>query len=356
MGVDLTFEAGRLAERRGWRSAEVVEPAALDSVGPGSGQVIVTASEVGLTVSEARAVAALAASGKQVAVVADTALNGDVVAWLPEGSLYQVGQTQRTGWAVSEGLVTLTPEGGDFWELWDEMVLEEGPSITDAATLADALRLVRVGVAWDRPIFVPSTRLCESGILNIAGSQTPIQGLRAEEYLRFRFEEADLVTAMWSKDQNPLNFSSGDGSTINAVLTLNVSLDGVPVLLVCGPFFESQGQEDLSGCVVREREWSLHWFRVTPEYRFQFARLQGRPGTWPEDLESLPPWLTSLPSDSQHVVLRLFDSWASAFFRALMDWGIDGLCRHGKALDTALQVDWEMLIRRLDKIATEKSE
>ncbi len=59
MGVDLTFEAGRLAERRGWRSAEVVEPAALDSVGPGSGQVIVTASEVGLTVSEARAVAAL---------------------------------------------------------------------------------------------------------------------------------------------------------------------------------------------------------------------------------------------------------------------------------------------------------
>lgn len=113
-----------------------------------------------------------------------------------------------------------------------------------------------------RPIFVASTQLCESGNLNIDGSPTPIQGLGLEEYLRF--EEADLVTAMWNTSQNPLNISSGDGASIIAVLTVNVSLDGVPVLLVCGPFFDSQGQEDHSGCVVRDRERNLHGFRVTP--------------------------------------------------------------------------------------------
>ena len=64
MGVNLLFEAGRLAQHRGWQSADVVETGAIGSVPPGPGEVIVVASEVGLTVSEARAVAALSASGK----------------------------------------------------------------------------------------------------------------------------------------------------------------------------------------------------------------------------------------------------------------------------------------------------
>ena len=84
MGVNLTFEAGRLAERRGWASAEVLETGALASVLPGPGEVIVVASEAGLAVADARAVAALASSGKKVAVVTEAALSDDVLAWLPK--------------------------------------------------------------------------------------------------------------------------------------------------------------------------------------------------------------------------------------------------------------------------------
>lgn len=68
------------------------------------------ASEAGLAVADARAVAALASSGKKVAVVTEAALSDDVLAWLPKGSLHQVGQTHDTGWTVSDGLVTLTWE------------------------------------------------------------------------------------------------------------------------------------------------------------------------------------------------------------------------------------------------------
>ncbi len=39
-----------------------------------------------------------------------------------------------------------------------------------------------------------------------------------------------------------------------------------------------------------------------------------------------------------------------------MAWGVDWLCRHGKDLDTALHVDWEDLIRRLEEMALEISE
>lgn len=355
MDGDLMFEAGRLAERRGWQATEVVERGALGSVLPGPGEVIVLASEASLTVSEARAVAALTASGKEVAVISGAALSDDVIAWLPKDCLYTAGEQHGTGWTVADGLVTLTPEADDPTMVWDELILE-GLPMRDAGTLADALRQVRVGVAWDRPIFVPSTELCFQGILNIDGSRTPIHGLEPDEYLRF---ESDLVTGMWSSDQNPLNILGWGGDrylAFNAVLTLNISLGGSPILLVCGPYFEGQMQYDHSTCVVRERQHNLPGLQEGPGTSHQFARLQARPETRPDDLEPLPPWLNSLPCGSQDVVLKLLDTWASAFFRALMAWGIDWLCRHGKGVDVALQADWETLIRRLEEMARDGSE
>ena len=352
MGVYLMFEAGRLAERQGLQSADVVETGALGSVSPGPGQVIVVASEAGLVVSEARAVAALASSGKEVAVVTAAALSDDVLAWLPKDCLYTVGEPLGSGWAVTDGLVTLTPEAGDPSVVWDDWILEALP-IKDAGRLADALRPVRVGVAWDRPIFVPSTQLSDQGILNIQGSSTQIHGVEPEEYLRF---EKDLVTLMWHVGSNPLNLLSARGDFYeahNAVLTLNISLGGRPVLLVCGPYFDGQGSHDYSACVVRERERNLPGLIESRTHSYQFHTLQARPRTNPDDLEPLPPWINSLPSDSREVVLRLFDTWASAFFRALIAWGVDWICRYGKDLDAALQADWETLIDRLEQFARE---
>lgn len=346
MGVNLMFEAGRLAERRGWQSAEVVETGALGSVLPGPGQVIVVVSEVGLTVADARAVAALASSGKEVAVVTGAELSDEVLAWLPQGCLYKSGEPQRSVWSVSDGLVTLTPDEED---LWNERILEPIQA-KDARSLAAVLRQVSVGVAWDRPIFVPSTAACYGGILNAdAYEKFPIRGLPDEDYLRF---EDDEVTGMWRTDTNPLcilGWREERVAEFNSVLTLNVSVGGSPVLLACGPYFETQGRDDFSSCIVRERGYNLHGFKEMPGDVDQFSRLQARPRTKQAGLTPLPPWLGSMPSESRDVVLGLLDAWASSFFRAVVAWGIDFFRRHGKDLDAALQADWETLIQRLEE-------
>lgn len=88
MGVNLAFEAGRLAERRGWPSVELVDPDSLASVLPGPGAVIVLAPEGTFQVQHAREVAALHASGKSVAVVSPVVLAEDVRAWLPDGCFH----------------------------------------------------------------------------------------------------------------------------------------------------------------------------------------------------------------------------------------------------------------------------
>lgn len=92
MGVNLMFEAGRLAQHRGWASAEVVETAALGSVSPGPGELVVVAPEAGFSVPQAREVAALRSSGKDVVVVSAVPLAQDAMAWLPEGCTHVVGE------------------------------------------------------------------------------------------------------------------------------------------------------------------------------------------------------------------------------------------------------------------------
>ncbi len=344
MGANLMFEAGRLAEKRGWSSAEVVEADAIASVPPGRGEVIVV-TEGAFSVQHAREVAALSASGKEVAVITSVTLADDVQAWLPEGCTHLAGEPLGAGWSVSKGLVTLTPEGEDV--VWDEVILA-GISTAEAAHLAEAVARVKVGVAWDRPIFVPATHLCDWGILNIDGySKPPIRGLRADEYLRF---EDDEVTGMWRTDSNPLNILGWTGQNyieFNAVLTLNVSIGGSPVLLVCGPYFASQGKYDYSSCIVREREHNLSGFKSRRSNDPRLASLQALPRTQQDDLAPLPTWLSSLPAESRDVVLRLLDEWASGFFRGLVAGGIEWFCRHGKDLDSALQVDWQTLTDEL---------
>lgn len=92
MDVSLLFAAGRLAERRGWSSAEAVDPGALASIAPGAGEVIVVAPEGTFSVQHARDVAALNASGKSVAVVTPAPLAEDVRAWLPADCLHVLTQ------------------------------------------------------------------------------------------------------------------------------------------------------------------------------------------------------------------------------------------------------------------------
>ncbi len=81
MVVNLAFQAGHLAERRGCTSVDLVDPDALTSVLPGSGEVIVLAPAETLSLQHARDVAALSASRKSVAVVSPVVLTEVVRAW-----------------------------------------------------------------------------------------------------------------------------------------------------------------------------------------------------------------------------------------------------------------------------------
>ena len=102
MGVNLMFEAGRLAQHRGWASAEVVETAALGSVSPGPGELVVVAPEASFSVPQAREVAALHSSGKNVVVVSSVPLAQDAMAWLPEGCTHVVGERLEPNRSLAE--------------------------------------------------------------------------------------------------------------------------------------------------------------------------------------------------------------------------------------------------------------
>ena len=134
--INLVVEAGRLAERRGWSSVEVVEPDALGSVLPGPGEMIVVAPAGTFSSPHARDVAALSASGKSVAVVTADVLAEDVQAWLPHGSVHVAGSRRDVGgWWARAGLAALSWYGEDgIDECLVNGVLPSPPTGEDART------------------------------------------------------------------------------------------------------------------------------------------------------------------------------------------------------------------------------
>jgi len=371
--MNLAFEAGRLAEQRGWASVELVAPDSLSSVLPGPGEVIVLAHDGTFLVHHARDVAALHASGKSVAVVSPVILAEDIQAWLPEDCFFALdlagdealataeatGDGQRrqlvsavpawpsvadhsrvdsraAWWSVSDGIIALTPQETIDDSALGEYFLTEIEA-REAKALAAIFSHLSVGVAWDRPIFVPKSRLHYSTLLNSA----PIRGLKPDQGIWSGVSPYDLGFPAGSNELWIGGHESG------AVLTLNVSLGGWPCLLVCGPFFDIDVDTDQSSCIVPQMQHGTAGLGQTPLYA---SNHQNRPGNLQDQLEPMPTWLDSLPKLSQELVIALLDLWASGFFRGIVAGGIDWFCNHGTDLDRALQVDWAALIARLEEI------
>lgn len=356
--MNLAFEAGRLAERRGWTSPVVVEPEVLASVVPGPGELIVVASEATFLVQHARDVAALIASGKSVAVVTPVTLTNDVQSWLPDNCAHIPGDSRVQGWSVGDGIATLSwyADEGIESALYDSQLSPEG-----ARALADQMREVEVGIAWDRPIMVPTTAY-SSNVLNLEGfsgwlSNGPvIDGLEPREYLKTG--ATGWLAAMFDTATNPLRFERYDPHTgkwdaTSALASLNLSVDGQPVLLVCVPdFIDRQSDGDASTCVVVERDTNGPFARLM-ENDSQFLQLQARPGTEPPGLEPLPAWLRQSGAPGMSAVIGLFDLWAHGFLSGFYLGGIEWFCRYGKGLDAALRADWNTLITALEARAQE---
>jgi hypothetical protein len=198
---------------------------------------------------------------------------------------------------------------------------------------------------------VPATAY-SSNVLNLEGfggglAEGPsIRGLGPKDYLPI--PETGCLATMFSTMANPLLLDMSSPETgrfeaISALASLNISLNGTPVLLLCIPdYSDPQSDADESRCVLAKDQA----FRD-----YQLTRLQARPGAAPDDLEPLPSWLRQSSGPARSAVLGLFGLWAHAFLSGFYLGGIDWFCRHGTDLDEALRSDWRALISALEGVA-----
>ncbi len=107
--MKLEFEAGRIAQVRGWQSPRVISAELVDQQPPGGGQVIVLAQPGSMDVARARIVAALIASGTDLLVVASESLPAEVARWLPDRDVHLLGAAVEDAGAAEE---TAQPAGG----------------------------------------------------------------------------------------------------------------------------------------------------------------------------------------------------------------------------------------------------
>ncbi len=89
--MNLHFEAGRIAQARGWTSPEVIRAEQVDQQPPGGGPTIVVADLGTITLDRARTISALIASGTDLMVVTSEPLPADVAQWLPDEHLHVLG-------------------------------------------------------------------------------------------------------------------------------------------------------------------------------------------------------------------------------------------------------------------------
>lgn len=100
--MDLVFEAGRIAQARGWQSPQVITADLVDQQPPGGGQVIVLAEPDSIDVGRARTVAALIASGTDLLVVAAEPLPAETAQWVPETRVHVAGAVDEVADSAHE--------------------------------------------------------------------------------------------------------------------------------------------------------------------------------------------------------------------------------------------------------------
>lgn len=82
----LVFEAGRIAEERGWSDAQLVSADALREQSPAGPPIVVALGSSEVSEQTAKTVSALAGAGRHVLLITDQAFPGAVEAWMPADS------------------------------------------------------------------------------------------------------------------------------------------------------------------------------------------------------------------------------------------------------------------------------
>ena len=119
MNQELLFEAGKVAFRKGWKDPELVTASGLEELPPSGPPVLLIATAEEITAGCARTVASLTGAGRQVSIVTDGPLPGEIASWLSDDVVDYPGKSEQQ---LDEGTDTV-PEKAE--EIPGAQIFEE---------------------------------------------------------------------------------------------------------------------------------------------------------------------------------------------------------------------------------------
>lgn len=203
---------------------------------------------------------------------------------------------------------------------------EVGRGVWPAGELADAMRDVKVGVAWDRHIWATSGEgtwcLLED---NIPGTVRHDRG------------------CAW------VDFLGGTGAN----LALNIRILDQVILLLCGPWHWDWGS-GMSGSATASKpfDWGLRGGSLPmadSDLLDTLHYLQGAPGmTRVPQLGEIPSRFRRIPGGEELVRTYILQDWATAFFKVIQNSGVSGFKHLGTKADAQLQRNWDEIVGMLE--------
>lgn len=183
------YEAGFLAGSLGWPNPSVISVAEISEMQPIGDPVIVLCKRDGLAPDQARAIAALQGAGRDVRVITTAGLTPDAAAWLPIGSIHEVGVKAPAASPPMHPFEGSTSTVADSYSVdMDEWV---SPGDGDADLLASTPIALNWSVAWwalDGRLYCPDDN--SEWHFN---RYDPIPALRALIALPFLVGEANVL-------------------------------------------------------------------------------------------------------------------------------------------------------------------
>lgn len=205
---------------------------------------------------------------------------------------------------------------------------EVGCGVWPARELAAAMRGVKVGVAWDRHIWVTGGE--GTGCLlqnNIPGTVPHDGGCNSSDFL----------------------------GGLGANLALNIRILDQVILLLCGPWHWDWGA-GMSGSATASKpfDWgfaSMGGSLPVPDSSLldTLHYLQGAPGmARVPQLGEIPSSFRRIPGGEELVRDYILRDWATAFFKVIQNSGVSGFKRLGTKADAELQRNWDEIVGMLE--------
>ncbi len=341
---ELFYEAGFVAGRLGWPNPDVISTSEIALLVPTGDPALVVSGREGLTLEQARTIAAISGAGRPIRVVTTHTPPGEVLAWLPNGCLHVIGQDVATplnssASSSSSNLLTNPAERESSALNLDDVLVsfffDEFSDVQDMEQtarvhLAAGMREVKVGLAWDRHIWV--------------------QGREASYCLLC----SDVIT---EELRHRECWARGWLDSVGASFTLNVRIDDQAILLLCGPWSDDSVGRSGPATASRPFDWGLcdrmdASVKTDQHLGFSLLFLQEgpdidiarNPGT--RALGDIPDHLRQIPG-GEDAVWTILRAWAIGLFACAQDSGVTALQHNIIEVDEFIKGTWDAIVADL---------